>query len=51
MVLDTINKNGELIFKNTHRENKKYTLAASDPTAPDEFYFIHIAQLYAIFKF
>ena len=42
MVLDTINENDEFIFKNTHRKNKQYTLAANDPTAPDEFYFIHI---------
>ena len=42
MVLDTINESDELIFKNTHRNNKKYTLEASDPTAPDEFYFIHM---------
>ena len=42
MVLDTINENGELIFKNTHTNNKKHTIKASDPSAPDEFYFIHI---------
>ena len=42
MVLDTINDKTELIFKNTHCNNKKYTLPANDPTAPDEFYFIHI---------
>ena len=42
MVLDTINDNDELVFKNTHRNNKQYTLAADDPTAPDEFYFIQI---------
>ena len=42
MVLDTINENGELIFKNTHRDNEQYTVAANDQRAPDEFYFIHI---------
>ena len=45
MVLDTINENDELIFKNTHRNNKKVTIQANDPTAPDEFYFIHIEPL------
>ena len=42
MVLDTINENDELIFKNTHRNHTKYTLQANDSTAPDGFYFIHI---------
>ena len=45
MVLDTINDNDELVFKNTHGNNKKYKLRASDPRAPDEFYFIHIEPI------
>ena len=45
MVLDTINENDELIFKNTHGKNKKYTFPATDPAAPDEFYFIHIEPI------
>ena len=45
MVLDTINENDEFVFKNTHRNQKKYTLAASDQRAPDEFFFIHIEPL------
>jgi len=45
MVLDTINDNDELVFKNTHGNNKKYKLPASDRRAPDEFYFIHIEPL------
>lgn len=45
MVLDTIDENDVLIFKNTYENNKQYTVHAADPTAPDEFYFIHIESM------
>lgn len=45
MVLDTINEKSEFVFKNTHRNNKQYTLSVSDSDAPDEFFFIHCEPL------
>lgn len=43
MVLDTI-INDEFIFKNTDENEKQVKLNVADPSAPDEFYFVHIEK-------
>ena len=41
MTLDII-RDGQLVFKNTHSNNKKFEIQVDHENSPDEFFFVNI---------